>query len=145
MTTLRDELLNDPKGIGYAAWLPASPGTVADLINAMTQTMVKPINIETAQIWAAAGPYAAVVDASNNPQHPCRASCLVLRQTFAAGVDIHLEHPDIQAMLAAWVSSGICTQGQRDDLMARAVKPASRAEVLGLGVVTINDIIEAQK
>jgi hypothetical protein len=141
---LRDELQNDPQGLGYAAWLPDSPGTVADLINAPTQSMIKPITCATAQIWAAAGPYANVVDASSNPEHPCRASCLVVRQTFAAAVDIHMEHPDIQLMLAAWVASGICTETQRDDLLARATQPASRADVLGLGAVTINDIIEAQ-
>lgn len=142
--SLRDEIQNDPQGLGYAAWLPDSPGTVADLINAPTQTMVKAISSAEAQAWAAAGPYAAVVDASNNTQHPCRASCLVVRQTFAAAVDIHLERPEIQQMLAAWVSTGICTAAQRDDLLARATQPASRAEVLSLGAVTINDIIGAQ-
>lgn len=144
MSALRDELLSDPMGIGYAAWLPDSPGTVADLINAMTQRLVKAISIETAQIWAATGPYANIVDASNNPQHPCRASCLVVRQTFAAGLTIHLEHADVQTLLSAWVASGICTQAQHDDLMGRAMQPASRAEVLGLGRVSIYDIIEAK-
>jgi hypothetical protein len=141
---LAAELLNDPEGLGYAAWLPDSPGTVADLINAPTQTMIKPIRATTAQAWAATGPYAKVVDAANDAEHPCRASCLVVQQAFAAAVDIHLERADMQQMLTAWVATGICTAAQRNDLMARAMQPASRAEVLGLGAVTITDIIEAQ-
>jgi hypothetical protein len=140
---LRDELTNDPSGKGYAAHLPDSPGTVADLLNAPTESMVKPIKSTTAQAWAATGPYAAIVDAAANAAHPCRASCLVLRETLSSGVDIHVERPDVQQMLAAWVATGICTAAQRDDLLLRALQPASRMEVLGLPPATIDDVIGA--
>lgn len=142
---LRDELINDPAGLGYAAFLPASPGSVLVLMTERTGTMLKAISTETAQMWAAGGAYATIVDASNNAAHPCRASCLVLRQTLASGIDIHIEDPAVTAMLAAWVATSVCTAAQRDDLIARGMQPASRVEILGLGVVTIQQIIEAIK
>lgn len=125
------------------ARLPESPGTVADMLNAPTESMVKAIRTTTAQAWAAGGPYSVIVDASNNINHPCRASCLVLRDAFASGVDIHLERPDMINMLAAWVATGVCTVAQHDDLLARATQPASRMEVLGLPPATIADVIGA--
>lgn len=141
--SLHDELATDPLGLGYSAHLPDSPGTVADMLNAPTRSIVKAIKSTTAQAWAAGGPYAAIVDASNNTGHPCRSSCLVLRETLASGVDIHLERSDVQQMLAGWVTAGVCTQAQHDDLMSRATQPASRMEELGLPPATIHDVIGA--
>ncbi|MGO4379693.1 hypothetical protein AB4Z19_15565 [Pseudoduganella sp. RAF19] len=144
LNTLRTELHTDPNGIGYAQWLPASPGTVADLLNAQTQSMVKALRTTTAKAWAATGPYAAIVDASNSPNHPCRASCLVIRDAFMAGDMIHVELPEMQEMFAGWVTASLITPAQHDDLMARATQAASRAEMLGLPFVTIPDVQEGQ-
>jgi len=143
MTTLSDELHTDPAGLGYAKFLPAAPGSVVELLNAPTQSMVKAIKSTTAQAWAATGPYANIVDASEEKTHPCRASCLILRDTLASGVDIHMEMPDVQSMFKAWIAAGICTQVQADALYARAMQPASRAEVLGLAVVTEEQVRDA--
>jgi hypothetical protein len=141
--SLHDELVNDPTGKGYAAWLPDSPGTVADMLNAPTESMVKVIQSTTGQAWGATGPYAGIVDAGNNTSHPLRAACLMLRETFASGVAIHLERPDMRELLDALVTTGICTAAQRDDLLARATQPASRMEVLGLPPATVHDVIGA--
>jgi hypothetical protein len=143
MTILSDELRDDPKGIGYKAHMPQSPGIVVDLLNAPTQSMVKPIESTTAQAWAASGPYAAIVDAGANTDHPCRASCLMLRDTIISRVPISMDAADVQEMFAAWVQTGVITQAQHDDLYTRATQPASRAEVLGLGFVTMDDLINA--
>lgn len=140
LTALKSEVQTDPLAKGYAARLPASPGYVVDMLNAPVHTMVKPIHSTTAQAWAAGGPFSAIVDASNNATHACRASCLVIRETFASGVDIHMERTDVQQMLTAWVTAGVCTAAQRDDLVSRATQPASRAEVLGFGTVTEADL-----
>jgi hypothetical protein len=143
LAILRNEVINDPKGRDYVAHLPDSPGLVADMLNAMSDSMVGPLRSTTAKAWAATGPYAAIVDASNNAAHPCRASCLVIRDSFSCGDPIHLESPDLQQMLAAWVAAGICTQVQVEDLYGRAMQPASRAQVLGLPAVTVYDLIDA--
>ena len=143
MSALIEELRGDPEGLGYAQFMPDAPGMVVELLNAPTQFMVKAIRSTTAQAWAATGPYANIVDASQDKTHPCRASCLILRDTLASGVDIHMEMPDVQEMFAAWVACGICTQAQADALYARAMQPASRAEVLGLGVATEEQVRNA--
>jgi hypothetical protein len=127
----------------YAQWLLDSPGTVAAMLNTVNTTMVKAIRTTTAQAWAAAGPYARIVDAANNPEHPMRASCLMLRETLSSGVDIHVELPDVQGMLIGWVQTDVITEAERTALMAKAEQPASRAEQLGIGVVTFQDVIEA--
>lgn len=133
---LKNELAVDPLSIGYAACFPDSPGAVVDLINAKTQMMVKEITCAQGMGWAAAGPYAAIVDASENVAHPCRASCLVLRELFSAGLPIHLEDPHVMGMFGAWVATGLITQAEQDALIVTATQPASRAEVLGLPVIT---------
>jgi hypothetical protein len=140
---LRDEVANDPKGLGYATHLPASPGLVVDLLNALTDTALGPLRSTTAKAWAAGGPYARIVDASNDAESPCRSSCLVIRESFACGDPIHVEDPELQAMLAVWVQHGVATQAEVDALYARAQQPVSRVTKLGLGDVTILDLIEA--
>ena len=139
-TALRSELQGDPKARGYAQFIPDAPGMVVQLLNEPVDTMVKAIKSTTAQAWAAAGPYASIVDAGNDLTHPCRSSCLMLRDTLVSGVHIDIPADDVQSMLAAWVATNVITQAHSDDLHARATAPASRAEVLGLGVVTENDV-----
>jgi hypothetical protein len=141
--TLAAELANDPAALGYADFLPDSPGSVVDLLNAPRWPMVKALSAARAQTWAALGPYAAIVDASDNPTHPCRASCLVVRATFSAGLPIELDNPELRAMLDAWVTTSICSEAERDDLLARATVLVSRMEVLGLPPATVADVIGA--
>jgi len=131
-TLLRNEVQNDPTSKGYMTFWPDSPGMIVEMLNAPTEFMVKAIKTTTAQAWAATGPYAGIVDAANDVNHPCRASCLVVRETLSSGVDIHLERVDVQQMLLAWVATGVCSEAQRQDLLNRALQPASRMEVLGL-------------
>jgi hypothetical protein len=136
-------LENDPKGNGYAEYLPHDPAKVVGMLNELTEMMVRPLRSTTAKAWAAAGPYAKIVDASNDTEHPCRASCLVVRDVFASGDPIHIEEADIQGMLAAWVQTGICTQTEVDDLVNRAKQPASRAEFIGFPNPTARDVLDA--
>lgn len=140
LSVLNVELQSDPLNLGYASCFPNCPGHAVDLLNSQTQTAVQAITAAVAMTWAAAGPYAAVVDASNNINHPCRASCLVIRDAFSAGLDIHLESADLQSMLTMWVANSIITQAQHDALTALAAKPTSRGFVLGLGNVTEADV-----
>jgi hypothetical protein len=143
LIALKGEITGDPLRLGYGAHLPDSPGLVVDMLNAQTQSMIGPLRSTTAKAWAAPGPYANIVDASNNPSHPCRASCLVVRDSFACGDMIHVEDPELQQMLGAWVATAICTQAEVDDLYRRAQQPASRAQVLGLPTIDIRDLVAA--
>lgn len=142
---LRDEITLDPLAKGYAALLPGAQGVVVEMLNALTETALKPIKSQTALAWAAAGPYSAIVDAGNNPAHPCRASCLVIQSTMMTNLDIHIDQPEVLAMFTGWVSCGIITHDEFDDLINKAMKPASRAEMLGLNVVTGADLAAAME
>jgi hypothetical protein len=143
LQALCNEVAADPTHKGYQTHLPSSPGLVVDLLNALTETKVKAITTSAAKTWAAAGPYAGIVDASNTAGHSARASCLVIRDAFASGDLIHLDDPSLQNLFAAWVTAGVITQAQHDALIAIATQPASRAEVLGLPFVTEHDLIAA--
>jgi len=140
LAALKTEIQTDPQGLGYAACFPAQPGHAADLINAPTQTMVRPISSAIAMTWAAAGPYAAIVDASNNAASPCRASCLAILAAFNSGQGIDLAVPALASIIASWVSAGIITQAQSNALTAIATQSASRAQVLGFNPVLESDI-----
>ena len=140
---LRAELTNDPAVRGYSAHLPDDPVRVVDLITAPVATMTGPLRTTTAKAWAARGPYARIVDASNDAAHPCRASCLVIRDSFACGDPIHIEAPDLQAMLAMWVEHGVATQAEVDALYLLAQVPASRADNIGIPAPSARDIVDA--
>tara|TARA_R110000822_G_scaffold156778_3_gene296505 strand:- start:122 stop:568 length:447 start_codon:yes stop_codon:yes gene_type:complete len=137
---LRAEIDNDPESLGYASYLPDAPGVVVDLVNSNSGTMVKTIRASTAMLWAAGGAYASIFDASNDANHPARASCLIVREAFASNQDIHLEMQSMRDMLDAWVVTAVITQGQKDALLALANQPASRGDILGLGRITEQDL-----
>ena len=143
LTILRAEIDNDPEDLGYAIYLPHGPGAVVDLLNNLSSTMVKTIRASTALMWAAGGAYSTIVDASNNVNHPARASCLVVREAFSSGQDIHLGLQTMRDMLDGWVATSVITQAQKDSLLVLATQPASRAEILGLGRVTEQDLRNA--
>jgi hypothetical protein len=145
LAALKTEIQLDPLLLGYAAFRPNDPQHIADLMNAPSYTALKTITAAAALTWAAQGPYSAIVDASNNTTHPCRASCLVVRDTLTAGLDIHMESASLQSMFSAWktVTPAVITPAQYDSLIAIATQPASRAEVLGLGAVTARNVVDS--
>jgi hypothetical protein len=143
LSVLAAEIKSDPLGLGYAAHLPFDPVRVVELLTVETETKLGPLRSTTAKAWAARGPYAKIVDASNLSTHPCRASCLVIRDSFACGDMIHVEDADLQGMLDAWISNDIATQAEVDALYKLAMQAASRADVLGIPAPTARDIIDA--
>lgn len=138
------EVQTDPTNKGYAAYLPSQPGHVVDLLNAVgTDQLIKSLPTNIGMAWAAAGPYARIVDAANTANHPCRASCLVVMDTFKCQMPINMEYPTIQAMFTGWVTAGVITQAEKDDLVNQSKQYVSRAEFLGFGVVTEADLRQA--
>lgn len=146
-TALKNEINTDPKALGYAPFVPNAPGSVCNLINGYTQTMVKPITAAVALTWAAAGPMSAIVDASNNTSHPARASCLAFLHALSSGMGFDMNHSDVMSQFGGWVTAGVITQAQHDDLVSRSTQPASRAEAIALvdigGSVTQDDLKQA--
>jgi hypothetical protein len=135
MTTLNDELRADPKGLGYAPLMPDAPGQVVELLNALTESMVKPRFITARTILAECEDGAAILDALSAAASAISAVKWAL--TFLStdsGIDVG--HARTQGMIDNLVEAGAMTQALAEQLKALAIQSASRAEVLGIGVVT---------
>lgn len=140
---LVDEVITDPTGRGYAAFLPGDPWHAAQLLNAPTETMVGAVTAAQALTWAAPRAYAAIVDAASDRLNPVRSCCLVVRDTVLANNDISLQLPAVQGLLQSLVLGGVVEQSEADALIYIATRPASRAQVLGLGTVSVDDLRNA--
>lgn len=150
MTILADELANDPMGLGYAQWLPASPGMVVQLINAPSYTMIKPQMMSERNILAQYfdGPVAAdavltKLDTFAQTQHALAGVVKRALRFLGTAEGIDLGSPATQSMLTALQQADVLTVTEVEKLKALAMQPASRAEVLGLGVVTEAQVVEA--
>lgn len=136
---LRSEVDNDPTGLGYAQHLPDAPGSVIVLLNGPTTTMVKSRFVNGRTIMAECADSSAILSglktmAGQDAQVGVAWSFL----NSEAGIDAGNEKT--QAMCDQFVSLGVWTQTQADQVKAMAVQSASRAEVLGLGTVTEEDL-----
>lgn len=138
MSVLSDEIDNDPTGKGYATFLPGQPGHVVALLNALTETSVKTRMITARGILSdyPGGPAAAamVLDKLETaaPSIPALKWAFGFLKT-ADGLDIG--HPATQGMIDQ-LSPGVIDAEEAAHLKALALQPASRAEVLGLPVMT---------
>lgn len=141
LAALRSELAADPEVIGYAAHLSAGElGAVCDLLNAQSQTAPGELSAARAITWAASGPMAKIVDTSNDTASPARASCLAFLQSLKSGMPVDMTNSGIVELFAGWVGAGVITQAQSDAAFDLAKRPASRADVLDLPAVTVEDI-----
>lgn len=141
LAILNTELVNDPKGLGYLALLTAGAlGAVCDLLNAPTQSALGELSAARAITWGASGPMSAIVDASNNAAHPARASCLSFLRSLDSGMPVDMTNAAVAQLFAGWVAAGVITQAQSDAAVALATRPASRAAVLELPTVSVEDI-----
>lgn len=130
---LNDEVNNDPAGKGYAAFLPDQPGRAIDLMNAMTETMVKSRMITARGILSdypggpAAG--AAVLDKLDAAAPSIPA--LKWAWSFIKGDGLDIGNQATQGMLdllATSAAGSVLTPGEADNLKSLALQPASRAE-----------------
>lgn len=141
LAALKAELQTDEKALGYAPLLAAGAlGAVCDLLNAPTQSMLGELSADRAITWGASGPMAAITDVSNNTAHVARASCLSFLRSLNSRMPIDMTNASVKRLFAGWVAAGVITQDQSDAAVSLAQRPASRAEVLSLPAVTVEDI-----
>lgn len=147
---LADELRDDPLGLGYAQHLPQAPGMVVQLLNAPSFSLVKPLMLSERGLLAhyADGPVAAdaVLSKLEAFAQTSHALASVVRRALKflgtpEGMDIG--SPTTHAMLDALQAANALTADEVTKIKAIALQPASRAEVLGLGVVTEAQVVEA--
>lgn len=134
MSILSDEIDNDPTGKGYAAFLPDQPGIVVDLLNAQTETKLSLVTKTEFTLWSVeTGMLAVIEDVSQDQASPLRSSALAMRYVLlGASSGIDFANPKNVQTLDAWEALGKLLTADKDKLLAVAMKPASRAEVLGL-------------
>lgn len=146
---LTAELQTDPAGLGYAAWLPESPGYVADLLNAQTSRMTRPRMVTARGIMASYGLGPSAGAAFLDKLEALSASVPAIKWALKflqtdTGIDVG--EPATQTMLASLAGVGGITPAEVDSIKAMALQPASRAEILfGLDTrISERDVREAQ-
>ena len=139
-TALASELKTDPLARGYAAFIPACPGVLVDMINAQNYTAPKTINVTARAVLAAYGATgAAILDKLEAVSASVSAVKWAMKFMLSDGIDVN--HPNTRGLLAQLVVAGAITQADADALTLMALQPSSRADVLSLGgVVTQSDV-----
>jgi hypothetical protein len=147
IAALRNELTTDPAGLGYAPLLDAgSANQVAAALNEPRYPTDGPITIERLLRWAAKYavlPRLQVAAQSDNIALAgiAQVGLLLTQNPNIPEIDLGLE--DVQQMFAALVEAEVISAAQRDELFASGVHLVSRADVLGLGYVSADDISRA--
>ena len=146
---LRDELANDPLGIGYAGM---EDSAVADAINTPTRPGKQVVPASEVRryvllngLWPR---IQSVASGSSNPVH--QGTAITILQTLAPNSfdEIRMNDPDIAAavagMLTTMVEAGAMTAENRDAMVAMGDTTVSRAAELGLSLVHHLDVAEAR-
>lgn len=149
MATLRDELTNDPVGLGYTLLLAAgSVNQVATLLNEPRYDALGSILITPLLEWIAAHGImarlrtAAAGDSAEIASIAEVALMLVSNPNIPA---LDLSRPRVQQMLATLTQAGVIPQAAHDELLQLATIRVSRAQQLGLGTVTSDDVSKAME
>lgn len=141
---LRSEIITDPAVVGYAPYLPAATGMVAQLLNDRRYSMIKSRFVTARTVLAECGPTAGSAILDKLDAAKASSSALKWAMGFLSqdsGLDIG--HPTSQAMVDQLVTAGVLTASEGSAVKNLALQPASRAEVLGLGHVNEVDVIRA--
>lgn len=138
MTDLSQELATDPASLGYASHLPESPGLVVDLLNAPTRTAVKPRFVTARGVLADVDGGAQILDKLDALTGAVSEVKWAMKFLLTDGIDVG--HPRTRGLLDQLEAGGAITSADAKALKDLALQPASRAEELGLGVVTEADV-----
>lgn len=131
---------------GYANMTDAE---IVDALNAVSASTRRAVPLAALLATAALnGSYAAVKAAAENEAAPAAvrgvcASVLVLMS--GVFTEINLDDPRVQASLGALAQAGVLSAAQMAEIDALADVPGrSRAQEIGLGTVTVEDILDAR-
>lgn len=134
MTTLANEISDDPLGLGYAAHLPDAPGLVVEMLNARTRTAVQSRFVTARGVLAEVDGGAQILDKLDALTGAVREVKWAMKFLLTDGIDVG--HPRTRALLDQLAAGGAITAADAQALKDLALQPASRAEELGLGVIT---------
>ncbi len=147
LDALRTEIQTDPDQLGYApAVATGSANQVAAIINAPRYAAYGPIPITPVLIWLAKwGIMPRLREATQGADKQiagiAEVALLLVQNPNIPALDVSL--PAVQQMLTALVLAGVIPIEASDELLALAPIQQSRAEQLGLGTVTADDVSRA--
>lgn len=139
-TILNAELTNDPKGLGYSAFLPDEIGAIVGILNTLSESKYKTRMITARGILSdyPGGPIEAATVLDKLESGTTSISALKWAFAFlktSEGLDIG--HPATHGMLDQLVTSTIITSTEADNLKNLSLTPISRAEFLGLPYMNV--------
>lgn len=142
LQAIRDEVNNDPASRGYAQYWPNSGGMVVELMNdpnggemyrshyVNARSVIKlPLGLSIL----------GKLDAVENTNIAVKWAIKFLATDQGLDVGDPVTHATIDSL----VTDSVLLQAEGDQLKAMSLLPASRAEVLGLGYVSEQDLIAA--
>lgn len=133
MTTIAEELANDPLGLGYATM---TNGEIEAAMNAKTRSRIISRFVTARTILAECADGATILDkleAAGTQVSAVKWAMRFLQQE--GGIDVG--HPATLAMVDQLVAAGVLTQVEGDSLKALAVQMCSRAEEIGIPPVVL--------
>ena len=146
---LRAELTTDPVRLGYGPLLAAgSANRVAALLNASTQQGLGSVPITPLLEWIAAHGIMARLRAAAAGEDAQVASIAEVALMLVSNPNIpalDLSRVRVQQMLGALTAAGVIPADAQAELMGMATTYVSRADVLGLGAVSADDVSRAME
>jgi hypothetical protein len=146
---LRAELTTDPAKLGYGPLLAAgSANRVAALINESTQQGLGSVPITPLLEWIAAHGIMARLRAAVAGDDVAVASIAEVALMLVSNPNIpalDLSRVRVQQMLGALTAAGVIPADAQAELMGMATTYVSRAQVLGLGAVSADDVSKAME
>lgn len=149
-TALRLEIMLDIEDLGYAQFVATgADGGIAELLNARVYPVVGKLAIADLQAWLMNEPIAdesgrsiwqAVQDVATGSSSAKRAAQEVLDVVTSRATTVDLAKARPAALLEGYVSAGLITPDQKDEILAMATTMKSRAELLFGAQVQHTDI-----
>lgn len=144
---LRTEIIMDPEQLGYqAAVATGSDNQVAALLNAPRYPAYGKVEITPVLIWLAKWgimPRLRAAAAGENVDIAgiAEVALMLVSNPNIPSLDVSL--PAVQQMLTALVMAGVVPMEASEELLTTAAIQRSRAEILGLGTVTADQVAKA--
>lgn len=141
---LRDEIRDDPAGLGYAVFVPRAPGRIAELMNEpATMSMFAPRFVTARTVLAECGAVGAlalsamerfsqtsIVEGEPIEMTGLRASVYWAMKFVTGSEGIDVGHPQTAQMLDALVLVGVLTDDMAAAIKGMAIQPCSRYALL---------------
>lgn len=139
---LKNEINNDPLSLGYkeenGSW--KSDEVICNLLNQKNIKQHSTVSISTLLIWAGKHNVFTSLKTHRNDPDPIGNICEIGLVLLTATSELHLDDVNVQTLIAVLVSSNVLSQNAVNELYVLSEKNYSRAEILKLGNVSIEDI-----